>query len=153
MVGKDVIAEIGSTCVLMRSRLVARLITGIYDEELQPFAIGSALFALLVVIYKNEPANRAKLGRLLHLDCSTLTRHLRVILSKGWAEEIRYQADTRNKPDGRSRPIVLTKAGKDLLHNAEPAWRVAQANAVALLGKDGLDAVMEIANRIIELTA
>ena len=37
MVGKDVIAEIGSTCVLMRSRLVARLITGIYDEVPQPF--------------------------------------------------------------------------------------------------------------------
>ena len=80
MVGKDVIAEIGSTCVLMRSRLVARLITGIYDEELLPFGIGSALFALLVVIYKNEPANRAKLGRLLHLDRSTLTRHLRAQL-------------------------------------------------------------------------
>jgi hypothetical protein len=47
----------------------------------------------------------------------------------------------------------LTKAGKDLLYNAEPAWRVAQANAMASLGKDGLDAVMEIANRIIELTA
>jgi hypothetical protein len=27
------------------------------------------------------------------------------------------------------------------------------SNAVALLGKDGLDAVMDIANRIMELTA
>jgi len=66
---------------------------------------------------------------------------------------------SRNREKGRviSKPtshrIILTKAGKDLLHNAEPAWRVAQANAMALLGKDGLDAVMEIANRIIELTA
>lgn len=50
IVGKDVIAEIGSTCVLMRTRLISRLITGIHDEKLRPFGISSALFALLVVI-------------------------------------------------------------------------------------------------------
>jgi DNA-binding MarR family transcriptional regulator len=151
--GKDVIAEIGSTCVLMRSRLALRLITSIYDENLRPLGIGSALFALLVVIYQIEPATRSKIGRILHLDRSTLTRHLKVILSEGWAEEIQYQADAQCRPDGRSRPIVLTKAGKDLLQRAEPAWRVAQARAMALLGKDGLIAVMDIANRITELTA
>ena len=153
MVGKDVIAEMGSTCVLMRSRLVTRLITGIYDEELRPFGIGSALFALLVVIYQIEPAARAKIARILRLDRSTLTRNLKVIFSEGWAEEIQYQAGARSRPDGRSRPIVLTKAGKDLLHRAEPAWQVAQVHAMALLGKDGLIAVTDVANRIMELTA
>jgi DNA-binding MarR family transcriptional regulator len=147
IVGKDVIAEIGSTCVLMRTRLISRLITGIHDEKLRPFGISSALFALLVVIYQIEPATRAKIGRFLHLDRSTLTRHLKVILSEGWAEEIQHHRD------GRNRPIVLTKAGKDLLHRAEPAWQAGQAYAMALLGKDGLIAVMDIANRIMELTA
>jgi hypothetical protein len=45
VVFKDVIAEMGRTCVLMRSRLVSRVITGIYDEELRPLKIGSAHFA------------------------------------------------------------------------------------------------------------
>jgi len=145
-VGKEVIADIGNTCVLMRTRLISRVITGIYDEKLRPFGIGSAQFALLVVIYQIEPATRAKIGRFHHQDRSTLTRNLKVILSEGWVEEIPDQAD------GRSRPIALTKAGIDLLLKAEPAWQAAQAQAKALLGKDGTIAVMDIAYRIIGST-
>ena len=41
--------------------------------------------------------------------------------------------------------------GKDLLYNAEASMAGgARERLMALLGKDGLDAVMEIANRIIE---
>jgi DNA-binding MarR family transcriptional regulator len=146
VVGKDVIAEMASTCVLMRTRLVSRVITGIYDEKLRPLGIGAAHFALLVVIYQTEPATRAEIGRILHLDRSTLTRNLKVILSEGWAAEIQGLAD------GRARPLLLTKAGKDLLRRAESAWQAAQAQANALLGKEGVIAVMDIADRIMEPT-
>jgi hypothetical protein len=61
--GNDVIAEMASTCVLMRTRLISSVITGIYDEKLRPFGIGSAQFALLAVIYQIEPATRAKIGQ------------------------------------------------------------------------------------------
>jgi len=151
--GKEVIADIGSTCMLMRTRLISRVTTGIYDEKLRPLGIGSAQFVLLVVIYRIEPATRAKIARFHHQDRSTLTRHLKVILAEGWAEEVKYQADAQSRPDGRSRPIVLTKAGKDLLRKAEPAWQAAQSQAKALLGKDGVTAVMDIADRIMEPSA
>jgi DNA-binding MarR family transcriptional regulator len=147
LVFKDVVAEMGRTCVLMRSRLVSRVITGIYDEELRPLKIGSAHFAVLVVICQIEPATRAEIGRILHLDRSTLTQNLKEILSEGWAEEIQEGAD------GRSRPIALTKAGRDLLHKAVRAWQAAQEHAKALLGKDGVIAIMDIANRIMKPTA
>jgi DNA-binding MarR family transcriptional regulator len=151
--GKEVIADIGSTCMLMRTRLISRVITGFYDEKLRPLGIGSAQFVLLVVIYRIEPATRAKIARFHHQERSTLTRHLKVILAEGWAEEVKYQADAQSRPDGRSRPIVLTKAGADLLRKAEPAWQAAQSQAKALLGKDGVTAVMDIANRIMEPSA
>jgi DNA-binding MarR family transcriptional regulator len=153
VVGNDVIAEMASTCLLMRTRLISKVITGIHDEKLRPLGIGSAQFALLVVIYQIEPATRATIGRFQHHDRSTLTRNLKVILAEGWAEEIQYQADARTRPDGRSRPIVLTKAGKDLLHKAESAWRAAETQAKVLLGKEGELAVIEIANRIMDLAA
>ena len=144
--GKDVIAEMGRTCMLIRTRLIARAITGIYDEKLRPFKIGSAPFGVLVVICQIEPTTRAEIGRILHLDRSTLTRTLKEMLSEGWAEEIKDGAD------GRSRPIVLTKAGRDLLHQALPAWQAAQDQAKALLGEDGVIAVMDTANHIMNLT-
>jgi DNA-binding MarR family transcriptional regulator len=143
----DVIADMGSTCVLMRTRLISRVITDIYDEHLRSLEISSAQLVLLVAIYNVQPATRADIGRLQHLDRSTLTRHLKMILSEGWAEEIREGAD------GRSRPIVLTRVGKDLLRKAEPAWQAAQVQAKDLLGKAGAIAVVDIANRIMGPTA
>jgi DNA-binding MarR family transcriptional regulator len=140
MVNGDVILEMAQTCVLMRTRLISRVITAIHDEELRPFGIKSSQFVLLVVIFKIEPATRAEIGRYHRQDRSTLTRNLKVILSEGWVQEI------QNKAGGRARPIVLTKAGADLLRNAAPAWRVAQEKAKALLGKDGVIVVTEIAN-------
>ena len=71
--------------MLIRTRLISRVITGIYDEKLRPFKIGSAPFAVLVVICQIEPTTRAEIGRILHLDRSTLTRTLKEMLSEGWA--------------------------------------------------------------------
>ena len=138
------IAKIDSACLLMRIRLISRVITGIYDKHLRDLKISSAQFALLVAIYQAQPATRAEIGRQQHLDRSTLTRHLKVVLSEGWVEETRHGAD------GRSRPIVLTKLGSDLLHHAETAWRAAQVEAKDLLGKNGSTAVTEIATRIMD---
>jgi DNA-binding MarR family transcriptional regulator len=138
------LAEMTNACLLTRTRLIARVITDIYDEHLRSLEISSTQFALLVAIYQVQPATRADIGRHQHLDRSTLTRHLKVILSEGWAEEIREGAD------GRSRPIVLTTAGMDVLHKAAPAWRAAQVQVKDLLGKDTLIAVVDLASRIMD---
>jgi DNA-binding MarR family transcriptional regulator len=139
-----VIQEIAQACVLMRTRLIARILTAIYDAELRSFGIGSPQFALLVLIGSREPVTRADIGRYLHQDRSTLTRNLKLVISEGWAKEIPEEAA------GRARPIALTRAGRDLLRNAVPGWRVAQSRAKALLAKDGVTAVMKVANRIVK---
>ncbi|MGA7263273.1 MAG: MarR family winged helix-turn-helix transcriptional regulator [Stellaceae bacterium] len=140
--GADVITEIGRTCMLMRARLISRVITAIYDEELRPLGIVSPQFALLVIISEIEPATRAEIGRYHHQDRSTLSRNLKIILSEGWAEEV------QDEGGGRGRPIVLTEAGRDLIRKGAPEWRVAQARAKALLGEDGAIAITDIANSV-----
>jgi DNA-binding MarR family transcriptional regulator len=117
-------------------------VTAICDDKLRPFGISSAQFALLAVIGQTAPTTRAEIARHQHLDKSTLTRNLRTILSEEWVEEVRDNAD------GRSRPIALTAAGKELLMEAQPAWLAAQAEAGLLLGKDGMTAVIRMADRI-----
>jgi DNA-binding MarR family transcriptional regulator len=129
--------------VLVRARLLSRTVTGIYDDKLQPFGISSAQFVLLVVIGQTAPTTRAEIARHQHLDKSTLTRNLRAILSERWVEEMRDNAD------GRSRPLALSNVGKELLLNARPAWLAAHAEAKALLGKEGMTAVIRTTDRII----
>ncbi len=140
---KDVISEINDACLLMRTRLIARVLTGIYDEYLRPYGINSPQFAMLAVVHKMGPSSRAEIGRFHRQDRSTLTRNLQLLMSEGWIEEI------DNAAGGRARPIVLTKAGKHLLEEAAPAWRTSQTKAKALLGKDGVAAMMKVGDSII----
>ena len=100
-----VIEEFASDCLLMRTRLISRVLTGIYDQALREFGINSPQFSLLVVISKMAPASRAEIGRYHHQDRSTLTRNLKIMIENGWIEE--SLADSV----GRARPIVVTNAG------------------------------------------
>ncbi len=141
------IASMGNACLLMRSRLISRVITAMHDEAFRPLGIGAAQLVLLVVIFRIQPASRAAIGRFHHQDRSTLTRNLQVILSEGWAEEV------AGETKGRSRPIALTQAGKDLVVRAAPLWREAQDNTQALLGEAGAEIVTSVANNILHTTA
>ena len=130
--------------IFTRTRLLSKAVTVICDHKLQPFGIGAAQFALLIAICQREPITRAEIARLQHLNKSTLTRDLKAVLSEGWIEEVRVGAN------GRSRPVALTKAGKELMLIAQPAWLTAQVEAEALLGKDGMIAVISITDRIVD---
>jgi DNA-binding MarR family transcriptional regulator len=134
--------EITRGCLLTRTRKISRVVTGIYDQELRPLGINSPQFSLLVIISRLGPASRADIGRENFQDRSTLTRNLQPLLSEGWVEEIASEAG------GRRRPLVLTKAGHELLCNATPAWREAQRKAKRVLGKLGATAVMDIARAL-----
>jgi DNA-binding MarR family transcriptional regulator len=139
------VSEIAQTCLLMRTRLISRVLTGIFDQELRPFGINSPQFVLLVVIATIGPASRAEIGRFNRQDRSTLTRNLQRMLAEGWI------AEAEGKAGGRGRPIVLTQAGTDLLQHATPAWQAAQARAQAVLGGGGASVITGIANTLIEI--
>jgi DNA-binding MarR family transcriptional regulator len=141
-VDDTVFNEITQHCLLTRTRRISRVLTSIYDQELRLFGINSPQFTLLVIIFRLDGASRAEIGRHNHQDRSTLTRNLQLILSEGWVDELTPASG------GRSRPIVLTEAGKDLLRTAAPAWRRAQAQAQRLLGKTGAAAVIAIAESL-----
>jgi len=120
-----------SGCLMGRARLLTRVLTGMYDDELRPFGLKATQLNLLVVVAQLGPVRRVDIGRLIHLDPSTLTRNLQVMLMNGWIEEV-AEGD-----DGRGLPLQGTKLGKALLKDVAPAWARAQKKAEKLLGADG----------------
>lgn len=137
-----VVNEIASGCVLTRTRLIARVITSIYDDALRPFGIQASQFALLVMIAKIGPARRAEVGRINQQDRSTLTRNLKIMLREGWIEEV----PDRN---GNGRLVTASEAGLRLMEAAAPVWREAQMKACARLGEAGAATVSDIGNRLL----
>ena len=131
--GRATISIVGDRdgTILTRARRLSRAVTEIYDDKLQPFGVSAVQFSLLETIGRMQPTTRAEIARKQKLDKSTLTRDLKSILSEGWVEEVREGAN------GRSRPIALTKPGKQLLLDAEAARQDAQEEVMTLLQQHG----------------
>lgn len=137
-----VIAEFSAQCLLMRTRLISRVLTGIYDQALREFGISSPQFSMLVLIARMGPVSRAEIGRYHHQERSTLTRNFKIMTAAGWI------AESPENAGGRARPLQITAAGTALLHQVEPAWRAAQKRVKALLGEANVLALDDMVNRI-----
>lgn len=134
----SLIEEVTTNCLLTRTRALSRVVTSIYDQALRPYEVNSSQFSMLVLIAKMNGGSRAELGRANHLERSTSTRNLQLLLDQGWIEEL-------PATHGRSRPIVLSETGRKLLATAMPAWRSAQQAAKRMLGVEGAAALLSIA--------
>lgn len=134
--------ELEDACVIARARLISRVMTNIFDEELRPYGLVSSQHTLLGSIMRMGAATRAEIGRANCLDRSTLTRNLKLMQDAGWIEEV------AGGVQGRQRPLRLSKAGEDLLFSSMPAWRAGQERAARLLGQTGMDAIKKIADGI-----
>ena len=113
--------HIGSECLVMRARRLARRLTRIYDEELRGLGIGSAQLNLLVTIGAGGPLRASDIGDHLDIEKSTLSRTLSRLKAEGFIE-----SDDQH--------LRLTPAGERILSNARPAWQRAQARAARELG-------------------
>ncbi|MEW6037735.1 MAG: MarR family winged helix-turn-helix transcriptional regulator [Pseudomonadota bacterium] len=140
---KGIIDHMACECLLGRARVLNRVLTGIYDDELRPFGLKATQLNLLVVVAKVGPIRRIDIGKLLHLDPSTLTRNLKVMLINGWIQEV---ADGE---DGRGLPLQVTAQGRDLLNQIGPAWRKAQDRTQNLIGEDGATLLLKLAGNMI----
>ncbi len=143
MLEKRLVDEIACNCLMGRARLVARVVTGVYDEELRPFDLKASQLNLLVVVAQLGPVRRSEIGRVLSLDASTLTRNLKVMLGNGWIEE------APDHSDGRGLPVRIAPNGAALLEKVAPAWRNAQRRAGALLGAQGSAVLTEVSNALL----
>jgi DNA-binding MarR family transcriptional regulator len=140
---RALLQEVEDSCMIARARLISRVLTSIFDEELRPLGLVSSQHTLLGSIMRLGLATRAEIGRANHIDRSTLTRNLKVMMAAGWIEEVAGRAR------GRQRPLRLSKAGEDLLFSSIPAWRVGQKRAAKVLGQVGQSAIKTVADDIL----
>jgi DNA-binding MarR family transcriptional regulator len=135
---KRAAAEVIRTCLATRLRMANRVVTKTYDDPLRPLGLTVTQLSMLVVAEHRGLIRQSEVGAELHLDDSTLSRNLERMRSNGWLEEV--SAD-----DARVHSYRLTDAGRDLLDQAIPAWRKAQAQTRRLLGVTGVQALRRFA--------
>ena len=114
-------------CACASLRRAARAVTQAYDAELRETGLNPAQFGLLYFLWKYGEVSQGKLGELLSIDTTTLTRTLAPLRKSGW---IRARAGD----DRRERRWSLTPAGERKRASASPHWEAAQARLRSRLG-------------------
>ena len=114
-------------CASFNFRRTARAVTKLYDEALQPAGIRSTQFAILVGVRKEQPVAIGKLGEILVIDRTTLTRSLQLLQREGLLT-------VSKRGEKRQRFVSVTPKGDEVLARAVPVWREMQARFVKTIG-------------------
>lgn len=121
-------------CSNLKLRQLSHRIDRRYAEVLAGAGLSTSQYALLGHIDALGPLRPADLAARMGLDRSTLTRNLQGLVAAGWATVGRG-------PDGRSRQVSLTEAGRIRRQDARRAWKSAQLALNAALGDDRVAAL------------
>ena len=132
------------SCAAFNFRRTARAVTRLYDFALEPVGIRATQFAILTAVAKFQPVAMSRIGEILVLDQTTLTRSLR-LLQKQHLLQISARA-TR-----RQRFVTLTDAGVKTLAQALPLWREVQAKFLSDMGGDTWSAMRNELERLAKM--
>ncbi len=124
--GRQALPRLPCACAVFRR--ASRAMTRAYERRLRGTGLNVAQFSLLQAIAHVGPITQGRLGRLLALDSTTLSRTLRPLEAKRW---LRSGAGT----DRRERRLELTEAGRSQIERTIPAWERAQKDLKARLGE------------------
>jgi DNA-binding MarR family transcriptional regulator len=133
--------KMGAECLAMRSRLIGRAVSGLYDDVLRPLGVTSAQLSVLAVIAAQGPISPGEVGNTLQIEKSTMSRNVSRLKKNGWVEVSAGET-------GRSRFLEINESGRQLLLDAEPSWIEAQQRADKLLGADGPGAIQRLARSV-----
>ncbi len=119
--------QAGLACACFSLRKAARAVTQLYDDALRPAGVLATQLPLLAATGRLERATVTELAEAMVMDRTTLTRNLKPLERDGLVR-------TEPGKDRRVREVSLTKKGQNVLVEAYPLWRQAQATVTRRLG-------------------
>ena len=123
------------TCLCLHLQRAARAVARQFDQALHPLGLTKGQFSLLMALNRPEPPTIGNVAALLAMDRTTLTANLKPLERRGLV------AVRIDSTDRRSRRLVLTTAGRDLLAEALPVWRSEHRAIEQLLAGSDPDAL------------
>ena len=115
-------------CTCANLRRASRAVTRLYNRELQSDGIEITQFTLLMALDRTGEISQGRLGEILALDSTTLTRTLELLKKRGWVQ-------AKEGDDRRMRIFRLTKAGQEKFQHSLRHWKRAQDHVQVALGE------------------
>ncbi len=131
-------------CLCGSFRQSTRALSQVYESALRPTGLRATQFTVLQALSITGEVTQSRLGEILGIDSTTLTRTLEIMLRKGWIE-------ARRGDDRRARWVQLSPAGQKQFHRAHPAWEKVQTRLRRQLGDAAWKDLLEMTHRVTEL--
>lgn len=128
-------------CMCASLRRASRALTQRYDEAMRPLGLTGTQFTILQVLTLTGEVPQGKLGEILAMDSTTLTRTLKIISRHGWIA-------TRRGKDRRERWLRLSPSGEAEFRRARPRWARVQRQVRAQLGVKRWSNLMNLVNAV-----
>jgi len=130
-------------CMCGNLRRTARALTQHYEEALRPHGLRATQMTILQVLFRAGEVSQGRLGEMLAMDSTSLTRTLAILRRQGWIAE-------RQGKDRRERWLRLSSGGVRKLKGAEPIWERVQFELRQELGDQGWNDFMRLAYGVTE---
>jgi len=125
-------------------RRTARALTHMYEEAMRPLGLRATQFTILQALQLAGEVPQGRLGEMLAMDSTSLTRTLAIMRRPGWVAEQRGQ-------DRRERRIRLSAAGEAKLRRALPVWEKVQSRLRRKLGKQQWASLLQLTHHVTEI--
>ena len=109
--------EVRDRCLCLHVQRAARALARVFDDVLRPVGLSHGQYSLMVSLNQPNAPRLGDIARFLAMDRTTLTANLKPLVRRGL---LRVEPDPK---DARTRRLMLTEAGRDLLVKAVPIWR------------------------------
>jgi DNA-binding MarR family transcriptional regulator len=110
-----------------------------YEKELGPEGLRGTQFTILQALTLAGEVTQGKLGEVLVIDSTTLTRTLKIMAREGWV-------NMRRGEDRREWRLGLTKEGEAIYKRALPAWERTQKKLRKEIGSVEWEQLMRLTN-------
>ena len=128
-------------CMCASFRRTSRALTQFYEDGLRPTGLRATQFTILQAFSLAGEVTQGKLGQILSMDSTTLTRTLTTMSRHGWIAK-------RRGEDRREWRMRLSRAGEIQFKQASPYWEKAQAEVRRKLGDELSDSLMKLTTKI-----
>jgi DNA-binding MarR family transcriptional regulator len=131
-------------CICANFRRSSRALTQVYEQALRHLGIRATQFTILQALSFAGETSQGRLGEMLAMDSTSLTRTLAIMRRVGWVSE-------QPGEDRRERRIRLSVAGESKLGQALPIWEKVQLRLRRKLGKQEWEALLQLTHHVTEI--
>lgn len=127
-----------SLCYCTNLRRSANIITSFYDSMLSETGLSVAQYYLLINLSRKGSANITHWAEMVGLDRSTMVRNIKSLQNHNLVEIV----------EGHGKTFTLSSKGQQTLNKAIPLWKEAQSQIESLLGKENIEILFQISDKL-----